>query len=420
MTPVAFLCFLICFAVLVSMFRARADALSPARVFGFVWSLTIGLADLKLSRLQHAWSAESWLVVLLGPLCFLAGRFAVWVVHLRVPLTPIRELRESWRESPVNGRYLFRAGVVLFLLFLVGYAAILLSGKEIPVFSARPGRARLAFQLFGLGLFLHNAVLIVLITVLAFLSGQVRLFRRGVLVGMSAVSVLLYGLTLQRFQIMMTVILCLALLYYTTRALRPGRIALLFSLAAVFFLLISTVRSGQLFVLYLYLNSQMTFDPRFAALTEPYMYFAMNVENFARAAGRLQEYSYGVFTLDFLGALSGLKHWLREYAGLVENPFLVSGYNTYSFFWTYYRDFGIVGLAGLSWVLGVGVGFLYHTMRARPSLRTMVWYAVAIFVMLFSFYLNPLTFLWFVYNLAVLAVILRGALPEASTVQERR
>lgn len=412
MTVLSALCFAVCLVLVVSALRTRGDVFSPGRVFGFIWCLAIGLADLKLSRLQHAWTPESWVVVLLGPACFLAGRFAIWTLHLGVPLRSIRTISDGWRSCRVDEPRLFAAGVILFVLFVLGFSAIVASGREVPLFSARPGKARLAFQLFGLGLFLHNAVLIALIALVYWLQVRVRTARHWILVALSLAAQALYGLTLQRFQIVMTAILCLVLLYYTTRHLRPATLTVYAGLATVFFLAVSTLRSGQLFIAYLYLDSQMTFDPRFAVLTEPYMYFAMNLENFARAGERLQEFSYGIFTLDPVAALSGLKHWLRGYLGVQETPFLISGYNTYSLFWTYYRDFGLPGLAGLSWWLGVSVGMLYHRMRMTPAITSVIWYTWAVFVMLFSFYLNPLTFLWFTYNLVVLAVVLRLCIPR--------
>lgn len=417
MSAIAICCFMICLAIVLSWFRVRADMFSPARVFAFVWALTIGLAELKMSRLQHAWSPESWLVLLLGPTAFLAGVFILYVLHLRAPLHPVAGIRIVWRSLPVVENRLFYAAAVLFVLFLVGYGSIIVSGREIPVFSARPGRARLAFQLFGVGLFLHNAVLIVLLTVIYHLKVPDKKLRKGALAAMSVLSVVMYGLTLQRFQIVMTAILCVMLLYYTTRHLRPRTLAVYLSLAAVFFLLISTVRSGQLFMYYLYVDSRMTFPPQFAVLTEPYMYFAMNVENFARGVDRLDQFSLGAFSFDFVGALTGLKHWIREYFGLVETPHLISGYNTYTFFWTYYRDFGVAGLACLSLLAGMIASSVYYAMRKRPTVQTITWYGICIFVMLFSFYLNPLTFLWFVYDLVVLALVLRLVVPRESSAQ---
>ncbi len=407
MPMLALLCFVVCGLLVLSGLRKGSDLLSPGRVFGSVWCLTLGLAELKLSRLQHAWSMESWIVLLIGPAAFLVGVFSVAVVTDHSHETGLEGIRARWRKQYLDTDRLFRAVTVLFLLFLLGFGSILASGKEIPVFSAQPGRARLAFQLFGVGLFLHNAFLIVLFSLIYVLSVGKRRLSKLALEGMSAASVLLYGLTLQRFQIVMAAIVCVAFLYYATCHLRVMTVTGYLAVAVLFFLLISTVRSGQLFVYYLYLDSRMTFPPAYAVFTEPYMYFAMNVENYARAIDGLSSLSWGVFTLDPLAAVTGLKHWMRDYFGIVETPYLNSGYNTYTFFWPYYRDFGVVGLALLSLVGGGVVSTVYRRMKREPTVGRVAWYCVCVFVMLFSFYLNPLTFLWFAYNLVALALVLR-------------
>ena len=182
MSIISYICFIICFWILVSTVRKGADVLSPGRVFGFIWSLAIGLADMKLSKLQDVRSPESWIQLMIGPLSFLVGVFLVYVLNLNSRLHSVDHIREEWQVHPINHRRLYYSMVLLFILFLVGYGSIVLSGREIPILSSHPSAARMNFQLFGVGLFLHNVILIDVFTVLYAVTVQQSTYKKMVLI----------------------------------------------------------------------------------------------------------------------------------------------------------------------------------------------------------------------------------------------
>jgi oligosaccharide repeat unit polymerase len=156
----------------------------------------------------------------------------------------------------------------------------------------------------------------------------------------------------------------------------------------------------------------MKFSTAYAFLTEPYMYMVMNLENFVRAVSRLDHHTYGYFTFDFLVSATGLEKWLGQYFAIDRMPYLNSGYNTYSAFWDFYRDFGGAGLALIPFVLGLGISLLYYRMRSIPTIRNVTAYGVMVFVMLISFFVFPVSFLWFLYNMLALYWGLRWALKQ--------
>ena len=151
----------------------------------------------------------------------------------------------------------------------------------------------------------------------------------------------------------------------------------------------------------------MKFPKEYAFFTEPYMYFVMNLENFARAVHQLDYHTYGYYTFDFITAMTGLKYWVYNYFNMNRLPYLISNYNTYSAFWSFYYDFGVIGLALIPLVLGLGTGLLYYRMRSGPSIKNVTAYGVMVFVILISFFVFPLSFLWFEFNLLVIYLILR-------------
>jgi hypothetical protein len=199
----------------------------------------------------------------------------------------------------------------------------------------------------------------------------------------------------------MMAMMCIVLLYYMTRKINFSNGFIIALLVIGFFYWVSTVRTGQLLQDYLYSQSRMKFGKQFSVLTEPYMYLVMNLENFARAVERNENFTYGYYTFDFIFALSGLKHWIGEYYSLDATPFLNCSYNTYTAFWTYYRDFGVIGLLVVPLSIGYGVGALYYSMRRRPTLIKLSIYCMAVFVLVISFFNHPLGYLWFIYNMVM-------------------
>ena len=79
----------------------------------------------------------------------------------------------------------------------------------------------------------------------------------------------------------------------------------------------------------------MKFNFKYAVFTEPYMYVSMNLENFTRAVGKLDNYTFGYYSFNFLTSLSGIRKSLADYLALNHFPYLNSNYNTYSMFWIF-------------------------------------------------------------------------------------
>jgi oligosaccharide repeat unit polymerase len=407
MNIVSFICFIICLAIIASALRRDADVFSPGRVFGFVWALAIGLTELKFSGLQHTWTFESWAHLMVGVFSFLLGIFIAYVQNIGRPLLPVSTIRRSWTKD-IDEKKLFTCIVVIFALYLLAYFIItFVKGVRPPLFSDKPWIARRDFTMFAIGLFLHNVVIVAFFSIVYFLIARGQTQRKLGVLAMTVVSLLTYFFLLQRLQIMMTGIVCAALVYYTTSHIRKSTVLLYLLGATLFFLLVSSLRAGQVLVLFLYKSSHMRIPPAYALFTEPYMYVVMNLENFARSVDKLETLSYGYYTFDFTTALIGLKHWIGEYFGMIEDPYLVSSYNTYTAFWTYYRDFGIPGLGIIPALLGWGIGLSYYWMRTSPNIRSLTLYSMAVFVMFMSFFNSPIGFLWFVYMVGVMAFVVR-------------
>jgi oligosaccharide repeat unit polymerase len=406
--------------VLVTILK-KADFFSPARIFGFIWSLAIALTDLKLSGLQRSWSYESWLLVLLGPASYLVGFFIAYVLNLRSTLLPLSEIRQISKSTILNSNRLFIIICVAFGFYSIGYLIIYLVKGFVPLFSPFLGATRGEFTLFGLGLSVHTMPIIVFFSVVYHLTTTKEKVKKSILKIFSLCSLISFFFLLQRFQLIMIGIMCVVLLYFTTRAIRPTTGLFIFSSLSIFFAWVSNLRSGRLFMQYLHAQSRMKTSREYAIFSEPYMYVVMNLENFAQSVEKIQAHTYGYYTFNFVLSLVGLKHWVADYTNLDDTPFLNSGYNTYTAFWPYYRDFGVIGLFLIPLVLGLSIGMLYYSLRKKPSLQKISAYALLVFVMFISFFNSPFGYLWFMWTVVGMIIIYSsvGIPNEGANIQSR-
>jgi oligosaccharide repeat unit polymerase len=174
------------------------------------------------------------------------------------------------------------------------------------------------------------------------------------------------------------------------------------------FYLISSLRAGEIIVAFLYYSAKMKFPLKYAVFTEPYMYVVMNLENYARAISKVDTYMYGFYSFDFITAITGLKHWIKDYFRLEDYPYLVSRYyNTCSAFWTIYRDFGVLGIFVLPFGGGLALSSLYYSFMKRPSLQKLAFYGILLFAAIFSFFDSIIGYLWFEYNLLMIYLVFK-------------
>src|SRR5208283_2798385 len=130
--------FIIAFLIGCTMFKRGADIISPARVFGLTWSVVIGLANLKLSRLQSDWTLSQWIYVLMGPISFLVGLFVTYVMNIGARLHPVDEIRQTLRSQKINNSKLFYLIILAFVTYFSGYIVINIVKGPIPIFAVNP------------------------------------------------------------------------------------------------------------------------------------------------------------------------------------------------------------------------------------------------------------------------------------------
>ncbi len=405
MSSISIIClsgFLILF---LSLFKKGTDIFSPARLFLLVWLLAIGLADLKLSRYQQEWSTFSWIMLILPLVSMLSGIFIVYVLNVDKKIHHVIEIRSLLNEKKIDFEKLFRFIIYLFIAYIVSYVISFLVIGFLPLFTKYPGVARNDWGLFGFGLFIQAFPSISYLIVIYFIlnkNNRNRIISSLILF----ITFVTYAFLLQRYYIVFAIIITVVSLYYLTNYLRTRNVLIIIIITLAIVFSMTLIRLSGTIVNYLYYLSDMRYEIDYAIFTEPYMYITMNLENFSNAVANMDQFTYGVFTFDFIFALTGIKHNLIEYLGLTRYPFLITNnYNTYTMFFVYYWDFGIFGLGIIPFLLGMSFSKIYYKMKTNPTLNSVAIYSIVAFVIIFSFFVPIVTFLHFVFNLVLIYYI---------------
>jgi|GEM_PF-5271135 len=132
------------------------------------------------------------------------------------------------------------------------------------------------------------------------------------------------------------------------------------------------------------------------------MYLVMSIENFVKYYSHIANHSFGFFTFDFLSAITGLKHWIEEYCNFDKFRLHIGGYNTYPFYWAYYYDFGIAGLALIPFIIGYIISEIYYYLHRNPDIVILTLFSLAFAVITISYSSDPLTRLDMMFNFSII------------------
>jgi oligosaccharide repeat unit polymerase len=369
MSVFAFVCLTIFLILFISLFKKDTNVFAPARLFSLVWSFSIGLTELKFSGFQKIWSTYSWIVLITTLLSALLGMFVVYVHRFGKENKSVAQIRNSITSAIINSEVLFKLILILFFAYTISYITIYLIVGYIPIFTSRPDLTRTKWGFFGVGLIVHCAPIIIYFIFIYYLKVYHEIYKKILLAVILILSFISYTFLLQRFDLVIFMLLAVVFLYYGTTKLKL-RYVMFFVIGLTAFMYgVSMLRASDLFIDILYYGGKMKFGKEFALFTEPYMYVVMNLENFANSVQKLTEHTFGYYTFDFLLALTGLKHWISEYGNLNDLPYLVNaGYNTYTMFFVFYRDFGVLGSLFFPFFLGAASYKVYLNMISRPSI----------------------------------------------------
>lgn len=371
-------------------YRKTENMLNLRGLFALSWVGGQGLSCLKLSRLGASWSPMTWL-------CFLAAFAGFYCTFMFLEhylgVERMSPMRYSGFGNYEQSVFFCACGltVVSFGCFLIEAAAL----GFVPLFVRGVPHAYSAFHLTGIHYFTVSCVLVPSICVIYFCINRGRDRIKSIMMAvMGLLSLAVPILCVSRFQLIFAVIL--AVLTYIQMDGRLNLLYAVFAMAALvpLYLLLTVARSHD--VSYLNAVFEMKNENMPIFITQPYMYVANNYDNFNCLVEELGSHSWGLKMLAPLWTLTGLKF---KFPGLTNFPYFVNReeLTTLTLFYDAYYDFGIIGVLGLSCILG---GLAFYLMQKMKKVRNPITYLfysqIAIYMMLSFFttwYSNPTT--WF-------------------------
>jgi len=385
MSVISFVCLLAFLLILISAYIKKADLLSPGRVFILLWLFIIGLVELKFSRLQSEWDLFDWFMVLLALLTFLTGIYISYIINLGKSFHSVSKIRLKFRELEINETRLFYFIIIYFSLCLVSFIVEWQIEGYIPLFTSRPDSARVMFGIYGLHYIVSSINVVLFLIIQYFIFVKSNITKKSVLVLIFILSLGNYILFVQRFGLFILFMMAFCLYYYSGKKLRIRTVVLFLIVLIGLILGIQSIRATQLFSTYIYVNSEMKFSPKYLDFTLPYMYLSMNVENFVKYYSHIQNHSFGFFTFEYLIEASTIRKWFIDYYNFNRIENYIGGYNTYPFFWTYYLDFGITGLALMPFIIGFIFSEIYYFFHRNPTLVKLALVSITFAVIMISF-----------------------------------
>lgn len=405
MPIISFICLILILLAVLSTFKGNIDLLSPGRTFFILWVFIIGLAEFKFSRLQFHWNLYGWFMLLIGLLTFLLGLYIQYIINFNKPFLSVQEIRDKLKFDGLDEKKLFRFIILYFFLYVICYTTESLIVGYIPFFTAHQDKARQMYGVFGIHLVVVGINIILFLIIQYFIFVKEKAGRKTILATVFIIASGSFFLLLQRYNFFILSMMAFALYYYSGKKIRL-RSFLVFALIVIAFVYgIQTIRTTKLLQAYFVYYSQMKFSAKYGQYAIPYMYFVMNVENFVKEFPKISMHTYGLFTFDFLTALVGVKHWLLDYLHVEKFPHYIAGYNTFPFFWVYYYDFGVLGLAGIPFLIGFFIGEIYYSLHRSPTLVMVSLYSIAFSVIIVSFISDPLTRLDMMFNFVVIVLV---------------
>ena len=357
-----------------------------------------------MSFLQSYWSYLDWFTVLLGLITFLLGIYSSFIINFNKPILTINKIRLSNKNININERFLYRFIVIYFFLYVIAYIIEWQVEGYIPLISVQPEIARKMYGIFGVHLIVQSINIILFLILEYFIFIKANTNKKFFLFFILIITTATFALLLQRYNFIMLILMGISLFYYSGRKVNIKTFIIFTGIIISFIYGIQTLRESNLFLSYFYYLSDMKYSLRYAEFTIPYMYIAMNLETFVKYSSQLDHHSFGFFTLDFLTALAGVKYFILEYFNF-EKFKTINGYNTYPFYWSYFYDFGIAGLAVIPFILGFIFSEFYYLLRKYPSLVNLSLYSVVFSVIAISYTSDPLTRLDMMYNFVIIVLV---------------
>lgn len=428
---VSVLCFAAALLCLVYSWLRKRDFFNPASVYVFTQTLTLGIAYLKLDPAMTDFKWFTWMVWLGSMAAFLLGvatyRFTAGR-QLEFVAPPGQPKHYNWHRH-------FAVSLLLFFAFLVGVAMMVYTAGGFIIFSndiPRWTNGKAEFPPYSAELVFSASLVVMFLWAASFKSVNPHKKIRTVSRILIPVTLVIMECTFPaRSHLFLSVGTMIIMYNFLGRRIPAWLILVFISLATTVFISVSTLRSQ-------YGAQTLEGVAAEAVMSIPYKYVANNYWNLDYALNPpnddlIHPFTYGVDAFSGMFAyVRGIPGALRDMNGWDDNwdrsIVKVGGYNTISYLWNVYKDFGVGGVVVIAFLMGLFMSWLYERTICANSIPLWILYSFFLYLLGWSFFLSPYKqghyWLW-LYFIALASVWCSGGLkarqklPESCAAEER-
>ena len=325
-------------------FRKNADIFHPARFWICLWTMVIGVTLLDLSYYQREWSIQAWFIILSGLLSFLVGVLLQAYKHRALVMKKIPfDIQKIL--SPNSRKGFMYAIYFLFTVYIIAYLLEWKIMGYLPFFTVQRATGRAEWGVFGLHMIVGSIPIILALVSEAFIVLKTNKTEKILYSSIFIITLISYFFLLDRLYIFIWGFILIIQIHYLKKRIRVRQILIFTTVLTGLFIGIGTIRATQFAGSFIYNVSNMKYSKEYANFTGPYMYVSMNLENTASGIDKLSRHTYGANVFDFIYAILQAKKPIAKYLQIDKYQYLVtSSFNTLSYLWDLYWDFGILGV----------------------------------------------------------------------------
>jgi oligosaccharide repeat unit polymerase len=415
MTTVSIVSFCVALYLIMDAIVRKADFFSPARLYLFFHSLTLGVAFLAADKAMTPFKPLTSLVYFGSAACFVMGTLTTGLIdgmHFRPSPGPFEARKYNWN---LHMWFAF----ALFAVFAMGMAFAAIGLGTVPLFARDKSVAIMDF--FKVNWYSSVALSYGGLSMAMF---YMAIFRSRTLpktlnfaFWMTLVSLSVFSLALSRSGLIFFAFFALVFYNYAVKRLSIFRLGFLF----VCFFSIFMV-TGYLKLSSFQKENQLNVEPLKMVrlmLKFPYVYvannfwnldFALNPENYEERHPTTYGFTTFSGVLDMMALPGGtLGVGIRDAAGYDDQfharSIKVKGLNTMGYQWGLYKDFGIAGTFILPFLFGIAVKILHLKVRRTPNVFNIALYSFLAFFIGLSWFLAFWESMIYIYGLLYLASV---------------
>lgn len=412
---------------LLQSFIFKRDFFSPANVYCFSQSMTLGISYLKLDSAMTDFKFLTWVVWLGGCLAFVSGCFLVRI------LGKAKGVQVNYMGPRMPTAYDWKLHVALsfipFILFVVGVFGLVQVAGNLLVFTDSPAEWMSKDVDYGYSaiLFSSGPLSVLLFGVASFKKFNDNVWARRLAMAMVLVTIVLNVLAYpNRTSLFLNLGFMLILFNFLSRRIPAVVIVSVLMLAISAFVAISSIRDQ-------YSGGSVEGKAMDAVMSLPYKYVANNYWNMDYAISppndrEVHPHTYGI---DFFsgifeyarlpGSFKNSMHWDDAFNDRIQK---VYGFNTVNYLWDVYKDFYLPGVFIFPFICGILLTVLYLRLCSECTPRQVAFYTFFLYFVGWWFftsaYKQGLYCSWAIIAYCIMKCCnkRKGALPAEATLPQ--